>query len=280
MTSKNFKETSKEIMLKRKACRIRDEVIDISVQNKAGHIAPSLSSVDILVALYYDVMSYKPESPLWEGRDRLIFSKGHGCYALYAILADKGIIPEKEWKKFYTKESSLAGCIERRLGYGLEASCGSLGHGLPVAVGIAFGAKLKNKKYHTFCVMGDGELQEGTTWEALQFGVKHEVRNLTVIVDSNRLQAMDFITNILDKDIRDKIERFKGFGLSPVVCPGHDVARLAAILKNAVSSSQNMPNVIIAQTVKGFGLKCMEGAPKFHFRIPTDEELSMGRSYE
>ena len=118
------------------------------------------------------------------------------------------------------------------------------------------------------------------TWEALQFAVKYEIGNLTIIIDSNRLQAMDFITNILDKKKDDKIRRLKGFGLSPVVCSGHDVAKLTAALKAAKGSSKNKPNVIIAETIKGFGLKCMENVPKFHFRIPDDRELSMGKSYE
>jgi len=270
----------KEKFLKKKADEIRDEIIRVSVKNKAGHIAPSLSCVDILTALYHDVMRYKPDDPLWEERDRLVFSKGHGCYALYAILADKGIIPAKEWKAFYTDSSSLPGCIERRPEYGFEASCGSLGHGLPIAVGIAFGAKLQSKDYHTFCVAGDGELQEGTTWEALQFAVKHEIKNLTIIIDSNRLQAMDFVINVLDKEEDDNVKRIQGFGLSPVVCPGHDTGRLADLLRQVKASSGNKPGVIIAKTVKGFGLKCMENVPKFHFRIPNNEELSMGTSYE
>ncbi len=266
--------------LRKKANFIRNELIMVGVRNGAGHIAPSLSCVDILVALHYDCMSYNPNSPLWEDRDRLIFSKGHGCYALYAILADRGILPKKEWKGFYTKRSTLPGCMERRVEYGLEAGCGSLGHGLPIAVGLALGAQMQEKKYHTFCVMGDGELQEGTTWEALQFAVKHEVKNLTIIVDRNRLQAMDFVINILDRDRDDMIKRLQGFGLSPVVCPGHDVVKLADCIHTAKSSLENKPKVIIAETVKGFGLKCMENIPKFHFRIPTDEELSMGKTYE
>ena len=177
----------KVAFLKNKADYIRNEVISISTKNKAGHIAPSLSCIDILVALYYSAMSYKPENYLWEDRDRLIFSKAHGCYALYAILADKGILPKEEWENFYTKESTLLGCMERKLEYGLEAGCGSLGHGLPLAVGVAFGARMQGKNYRTFCIVGDGELQEGSAWEALQFAVKHEVDNLTVIIDCNRL---------------------------------------------------------------------------------------------
>jgi len=259
--------------LQKKADHIRCKVVEVAVKNNAGHIAPSLSCADILTALYYSVMSYKKDDPLRESRDRLVFSKGHGCYALYAILADKGIMPETEWDNFYTGASNLSGCVERRPEYGLEASCGSLGHGLPIATGIAFGAKLLNKKYYTFCVMGDGEMQEGTTWEALQFAVKHGLGRLIVIVDANRLQAMDFITNILDKKPTDKIKRLQGFGLSPVVCPGHDVNKLVKALNAAKRSQSDKPKVIVAETTKGFGLKCMENIAKFHFRIPTKEEL-------
>lgn len=266
--------------LQEKANHIRNEVIKVAVPHGAGHIAPSLSCVDILVALYYECMSYKPENPTWEDRDRLIFSKGHGCYALYAILADMGVLPKEKWEGFYTEKSNLTGCIEREPEYGLEAGCGSLGHGLPIAVGVAFGAQTQKKDYHTICLAGDGELQEGSSWEALQFAVKHEVRNLTIIIDRNRLQAMDFIINILDRDRSDVIRRFRGFSLSPVGCPGHNIPKLIHCIRAAKSSTSKVPKLIIAETIKGYGLKCMEGIPKFHFRIPTEEELSKGKTYE
>ena len=265
----------KNKFLKEKADYIRKEVIRVSVKNKAGHIAPSLSCVDMLVALYYDSLAYKDENPLWESRDRLIFSKAHGCYALYAILADKGIIPKKEWETFYTEESGLLGCMERKLEYGLESGCGSLGHGLPIAVGIAFGAKIQKKNYHTFCKVGDGEFQEGTTWEALQFAVKHEVSNLTIIIDHNRLQAMDFIVNILDKEEKDVIKKLVGFGLSPIACSGHDIIKLSNTIQDCKQVLDKQPKVIIAETIKGFGLKCMENVAKFHFRTPDDKEMAM-----
>lgn len=264
--------------LKTKADQIRADVINTAVQNSAGHIASSLSCVEILVALYYNSMLYRPRNPAWDKRDRLIFSKAHGCYALYAILADLDNMPKEEWKKFYTRRSTLSGCAERRLEYGVEASCGSLGHGLPIAVGIALGAKLRKKRYHTFCLIGDGEMQEGTTWEAIQFAVKHELNNLTLIVDENRLQAMDFVINIMDIHVKDKIRKLKGFGLSPVICPGHDVVKLARAIKFAKKPLGIVPKVIIARTTKGFGLKCMENVPKFHFRIPTKEEMRLGKS--
>ncbi len=274
------KDINRKAFLKEKADFIRREVIRVAVRNGAGHIAPSLSCVDILSALYYECMSYDAKNPLLEDRDRLIFSKAHGCYAVYAILADIGVLPRKEWENCYKQDSILPGCIERKLEYGFEAGCGSLGHGLPIAVGLAFGAKIQTRKYHIFCVVGDGELQEGSSWEALQFAVKHELSNLTLIIDYNRLQAMDFIINILDKEKRDIIKRLKGFGLLPVLCPGHDIAKLVDCINSAKKQNARIPEVIIAETVKGFGLKCMENIPKFHFRLPTEEELSTEESRE
>ena len=265
--------------LKEKADLIRDEVVSISIANSAGHIAPSLSCVDILTALYYKVMTYDPKNPFWEKRDRLIFSKGHGCYALYAILADKGVIPLDRWHSFRRTSYPLPGCVERNLELGLEASCGSLGHGLPMAVGVALGAKLQGQGYHTFCVVGDGVLQEGTNWESIQFAVKNELSNLTIIIDRNRLQAMDFIVNILDREENDLLNRLKGFGLSPRVCSGHNAAKVAEVIGSLKSSRGDRPKVLVAKTIKGFGLKCMESVPKFHFRLPTEQEIQQGRSY-
>lgn len=271
----------KEIFLRKKANYIRDEILRVAIPNGAGHIAPSLSCVDILTALYYDCMSYDSKNTLWEERDRLIFSKAHGTYGLYAILADLGVIPKEDWDNFYIEgKSKLCGCVERRLEYGLEAGCGSLGHGLPIAAGIAFGARLQKKPYYIFCVVGDGELEEGANWEALQFGVKKSLKNLIVIVDKNRLAAMDFLTNIMDREEGDLIKRLWGFGLSPVVCSGHDVVKLAGCMQKAKVSSEDGPKAIIADTIKGFGLKCMENVPKFHFRIPNEKELNMGKTYK
>ena len=261
--------------LKAKADYIRKDIISVAVGNGAGHIASSLSCVDILVALYYDVMNYNDQDPFWPKRDRLIFSKSHGCYGLYAILADKGLIPQNDWRKFYKQGSRLEGCAERNLDFGIEAGCGSLGHGLPIATGAAFGAKLQKRDYHTYCIVGDGEMQEGSNWEAIQFAVKHELDNLTIIIDNNRLQAMDFIVNILDRGEKDLIGRLSGFGLAPQVCCGHDTVKLAELLRGLRNSNQQRPDIIVAETVKGYGLKCMENVPKFHFRLPSAEELQL-----
>jgi transketolase len=265
----------------KKADQIRKDLVEIAVKNGAGHIAPSLSCVDILTALYYRIMNLSPD-PEWEERDRLIFSKAHGCYALYAILSDVGYIPRESWENFY-QGSCLAGCMERRTNQGLEAGCGSLGHGLPIAVGIAFGAKLLNKKYRTYCIIGDGEMQEGSNWEAIQFAVKHRLSNLTVIIDHNRLQAMDFLDNILAPNRKNDLQKkMRAFGFLVKTCNGHHTEDFLAAMREWLSNLKSLsaPQVVIANTIKGYGVLCMENVPKFHFRIPTGEELQKGKRYD
>lgn len=268
--------------LEKKADFIRQDLVRVCVGNKAGHIASSLSCVDILVALYYDVMR-RTKNACWSHRDRLVFAKAHGCYSLYAILADIGYISQKEWNAFY-KGSCLSGCVEKDVSRGLEASCGSLGHGLPQAVGMAFGAKLQKQKYQVYCIIGDGEMQEGSNWEAIQMAVKHKLNNLTVIIDHNRLQAMDFLDNILTpkgrtKDLQIKM---KAFGFSVATCHGHRIKEISSNLRLLQKDSlkSKKPQVLVAKTTKGYGLRCMENVPKFHFRIPTEDELKMGPCYE
>jgi transketolase len=268
--------------LLKKSNQVRKDLIRVTVKNGAGHIAPSLSCVDILVALYYRLMNLSAD-PQWEERDRLVFSKAHGCYSLYAILADIGYIEKKDWENFY-KGSFLLGCVEQSVKHGLEIGCGSLGHGLPMATGIAFGARLQGKSYRVYCVVGDGEMQEGSNWEAIQFAVKHQLSNLTVIIDHNGLQAMDFLENILTvKGRKDDLQRkMEAFGFEVEKCNGHNHEEIISITKRWIENQDmiNAPQVLIAHTIKGYGLKCMENIPKFHFRIPTEDELKMGNCYE
>lgn len=261
--------------LTQKANFIRKDVVDRSKKNGTEHIAPSLSCVDILVALYYQVMNISKND--WESRDRFVLSKGHGCYSLYSILADIGILDKLDWENF-NKGSFLKGCVERSVDHGLEASCGSLGHGLPLAVGMAFGAKLQNKSYRIYCLVGDGEMQEGSMWESIQFASKHKLDNLTIIVDSNGLQAMDFVSNILSPDDfrLDISNKLTAFGCETHICNGHDLAEVLDVL----NLCSDKPKAIVARTIKGYGLKCMENIPKFHFRMPTEEEFNMGNTYE
>jgi transketolase len=186
-----------------------------------GHIAPSLSCADIIQVI-------------WENfpKDKLVISKGHGCYALY-VLRDR-------WG---------TGCLE---------GFGSLGHGLPIAVGNAFGNKLLENRTHTYCIVGDGEMQEGSNWESLNFMAHHQLDNITVIVDNNGLQAMDKIDNVLSQDLG---ARFAGWGFNPIDCDGHNYMELLAILKSK-------PQIVIAKTIKGKGVPEMEGVAKWHYRLP------------
>jgi transketolase len=234
------------------------------------------------VALYYDILNLA-EDPQWEDRDRLVFSKAHGCYALYAILTDRGYVGRSDWETFY-KGSFLSGCSERSIGHGIEASCGALGHGLPIATGIAFGAKLQGKRYHTYCLVGDGEMQEGSNWEAVQFAVKHELSNLTLIIDANRLQAMEFLEDVLTPRGRsdDLHRKLSAFGCHVESCNGHSIAEVLDALERCREQSGRLgvPAALVADTVKGYGVLCMENVPRFHFRLPTAEEMSMGVRYE
>ena len=263
--------------LEDKANYIRDEVIRVACKNNLGHIAPSLSTVDILVALYYQIMNpfalrnelgehyALKNGAVWQERDRLILSKGHGCYALYAILVDLGIIPRTYYEDDVVYgEDALKGCVEYKPYRGLEASTGSLGHGLPIAVGIALALKKKESKAKVYCILGDGECQEGTTWESLNFASEHNLfTNLKVIVDENRLMALESV-KLNERSIR---------GIHPkTVCEyGHNMEDIIKAIKEY--------DIIFALTEKGYGLKCMEGEAKFHYRVPTEDELKKGRTY-
>lgn len=265
-----------------KADEIRKKTVEFAINKGGGHIAPSLSCVDILTVLYYKIMNIPSNNfDVWENRDRFILSKGHGCYALYIILNELGLIPDNEIQNF-NNGGSLKGCVEMNHNYGLETSCGSLGHGLPVAVGIAFGAKLQNKNYQVYCLVGDGEMQEGSMWEAVQFAAKHNLSNFTLIIDNNKLQAMDFIENILVKENDENhFERkLSAFDFETVSCNGHNTDEIITAIAKLNNNPENKPKCIVAKTIKGYGLLCMENIPKFHFRMPTEQELSMGNRYE
>ena len=221
-----------------KAKQIKGEVLEKSITHNQGHVAPSLSCLDILTCLYYH--SAAPD-------DTIILSKGHGCYALYAILADKGYIPKEKWENF-----ELPGCLE---GYG------SLGHGLPVGAGIAYANQRLGNDRHVWVIVGDGELQEGSNWEALSFIFHHELQNITIIVDCNGLQAMDKINNILFQMLPG---RFLGWGFESEECDAHDHSQLKETL-------DDKPPVILAKSIKGKGISYMENQPEWHFKVPYDE---------
>ena len=268
------------IELKAQADRIRKDVVEVSVRNGAGHIAPSLSSVDYLIALYYHSLNHTGD-PLDPKRDRLILSKAHGGYALYSILSDLGYIARADWDGFY-KNSFLAGCAEMSLKHGLEAGCGSLGHGLPMAAGMAYGLKVQGIQARVYCVVGDGEMQEGSNWEAVQFAAKFKLDNLVIVIDNNGLQAMDFLQNVLtDRDVTEDLHhKFEAFGTHVERVDGHHIEALVEIFERWKRGGMDRPQVMLAKCIKGYGVKAMENVAKFHFRLPTEEDMAQGVRYE
>ena len=218
-----------------KANELRRDILKVAIKNKQGHIAPSLSCLDILTVLHYKVASEQ---------DTIILSKGHGCYGLYAIWADLGLLAKEKWREF-----DLPGCVD---GYG------SLGHGLPVAAGVAYANKRLGNGKHTWVIVGDAEMQEGSCWEALSFIWHHKLTNITVIVDDNGLQAMDRVENILCQNL---FERFRSWGFMVYFCDGHNHDEIIRWL-------ESKPIILIAYTTKGKGVEYMEGKAEWHFKCP------------
>lgn len=252
--------------LSAKADFIRRDMFETAMRGKAGHIAPSLSCVDILVALYYQVMN---------GDDHFILSKAHGCYAYYSILADLGKLPKEEWKNFYGT-SRLPGCAERIPEWGIEAGCGALGHGLPLAAGWAWAKKLSGESGRIFCLVGDGEMQEGSNYEALQLAAFQKLDNLFLIIDGNRLQAMEPLEKVLCPEDQERDFRAKmiAFGCEYHVCDGHDALKISEVISGA--GGRGKPVALYAKTVKGYGLKAIENKAQFHFRLPNEDEINGG----
>ena len=228
-----------------------------------GHIGSSLSLVEILRVLYDSILAYRPQEPSWTGRDRLILSKGHGCLALYAILADKGFFSEQELQSFCKPESRLGGHPERNKAPGVEASTGALGHGLPMGVGMAIAAKIRHQKHRVVVVVGDGEINEGSVWEAALSASKHRLSNLLVIVDYNKLQSYGLSSEVLN--LEPLTEKWHSFGFDVHAVDGHDISALESLFKR-VPLNHDKPTAIICHTVKGMGLPFAEGQAEWHHK--------------
>lgn len=249
--------------------RIRKDSLWMSTRAGTGHLGPALSIADILATLYVGVMKVDPKNPKWPDRDRLILSKGHGCLALYSILSQVGFFDRKYLGDFCTKcDTLLPGHPELKLP-GVEANTGSLGHGIAIGMGMALAAKLDGKQYRVFVVTGDGELQEGSNWEAAMAAAHHKLDNLVVIVDRNRLQLGDLTENI--SKLEPLEEKWKSFGWRVKSINGHDIKELLSTL-NDVPFSIGKPSAIIANTVKGKGLKIAENKVEWHYKVLTKEQ--------
>ena len=235
----------------------------------SSHIASILSMADILAVLYGEVLCYKPEEPKWAGRDRFILSKGHAGAGVYATLAESGFFPVEKLQSHYQDGSDLSGHVSHKGIPGVEFSTGSLGHGLPVAAGMALAAKINNKNNRAFVLLGDGECDEGSNWEAILFAAHHKLDNLVAIVDRNMLQSIYSTEDTLS--LEPFAEKWKAFGWNVVEVDGHNHEEILNACK-AKSKVENKPLCIIASTIKGKGVSFMENNILWHYRSPQGSE--------
>ncbi len=236
-----------------------------------AHMGAAFSVTDILGTLYFgEVLSYKPDNPWWEDRDRLILSKGHAGVALYAALALAGYFDLDYLKTFCQPGSRLGGHPKIHEIPGVEASTGALGHGLSFGIGIAYANKADKKQSHTYKILGDGECQEGSIWEGALSAPTLGLDNLTVIVDHNKLQAMDELETIVR--MKPFTEKWKAFGWNVVEINGHNCVE---IRKALLTRCTGKPTVIVANTIKGKGVSFMENVPIWHYRMPNEQELQV-----
>ena len=248
---------------------IRRKIYQIAHFAGGGHMGAAFSMADIISVLYFDdVLRYDASNPEWDDRDKFILSKGHACYALYAALAKAGYFQEEELRHVGREGSKFGGHPKLHDIPGVEASTGALGHGLSFAIGIAYANKIDDKNSHVYVVLGDGECQEGSIWEGALSAPTLGLDNLTVIVDHNKLQAMDELENIVK--MTPFADKWKAFGWKVIEIDGHNHDEI----KNALLLRQEKtPVLIIANTVKGKGVSFMENVPIWHYRMPNEQEL-------
>jgi transketolase len=251
------------------SARIRAHALRMVNSASAAHIGSSLSIADILSVLYTQVLRVDPTRPDWPERDRLIVSKGHATSILYAALAERGFFP-LDWLTDYCKdESKLLGHVSHHVP-GVEVSTGSLGHGLPIACGMALAAKREGQSSRTFVILSDGELDEGSCWEAILFAGHNKLSNLTAIVDYNKIQSFGTVKDVLDLD--PLAAKWNAFRWHTIEIDGHDVAELQATL-SSVGLETDKPTVVIAHTVKGKGVSFMEDRLEWHYKSPNSAQL-------
>lgn len=251
---------------------LRKDVIEIIRAGKAGHIGGDMSVIDTLIALYFNQMNVGPENAEDPDRDRFVMSKGHSVEALYAVLAKKGFFPiEEVIEKFSKFGSKFIGHPNNKLP-GIEMNSGSLGHGLPVSVGMALAGKMNKQSYRVYTVMGDGELAEGSVWEGAMAASHYKLDNLCAVVDRNRLQISGNTEDVMHHD--DLHERFRSFGWNVIdVKDGNNISQLIEAFEEAKKVKEK-PTVLIANTVKGCGSSVMENKASWHHHVPSDEEYT------
>lgn len=267
--------TDKIKQLKQKANWVRRQILEMSVRAGSGHVTSSFSCTELLVALYHGgILRIDPKNPKWPERDRFILSKGQSGIALYPILANLGFFPVSELEKFAQADSFLGVHAESNTP-GIEAVTGSLGHGLGLAIGIALCAKLDNKNYLTVTMLGDAECYEGSVWEAAMFAGHHQLKNLIAIIDRNRMGVTDFTESSLRLDPFE--EKWSSFSWDVSTIDGHSFEEILSAMKDIRPRKSNKPYMIIANTVKGKGVSCMENKKLWHYRVPVGEEIELAR---
>ena len=254
--------------MEKAATEIRRKIIRMAYKSKGSHIGPALSIVDILAALYFRILKINPEKPGWDERDRFILSKGHSASALYATLAQRGFFPESVLDEYCADGGRLEGHTNLNCVPGVEATTGSLGHGLPIGAGMALAGKCDKKDYHVYVLMGDGECDEGSVWEAAMFASQHKLDNLVVIIDYNKLQAFGNTKDVIN--LEPFSERLKSFGWRAVEINGHDFLDIIKALEN-VPFEKGKPSVVIAHTIKGKGISFMENMLEWHYKSLNEE---------
>lgn len=269
--TKNGSMTSKE--LKQKSLVYRKKILQYITNAKTGHTGGSLSCTDILNVLYNEVLNVSPQNFSSPDRNRYVQSKGHCVEALYVVLADMGFFPEEDLDTLCQYKSHYIGHPTKKV-KGVEQNTGALGHGLPICVGIALAAKMDDKNYKVYTLLGDGELPEGSNWEAALSAAQYKLDNLCVIIDKNKLQISGLTTDVCNTDPLDK--KFESFGWAVKEVNGNDVDELKETF-NSLPIQQGKPSVIIAHTIKGKGVSFMENEMKWHHGVPNKEQYELAQ---
>lgn len=264
-----MKKTSDVAELQAIARKTRRQIIEMITCAKSGHPGGSLSAVELLVTLFFDVMRHDPANPQWPDRDHLILSKGHACPVLYSVMAQCGYVPEDQLNTLRKMGSIYQGHPDVRFIKALEASTGSLGQGLSIGLGMALGDRLSNRPSRTYVILGDGEVQEGQIWEAAMSAPFHKADNIVCIVDYNKIQLDGFVKDIMPLD--PLADKFRAFNWHTLEVDGHDIPALQKAFGEA-AATKGEPTAIIAHTIKGKGVSFMENNPKYHGVAPTDDE--------
>jgi transketolase len=252
------------------ANRIRKHCVTMTHRANASHIGSCLSIADLLGVLYGKVLRVNAEQPNWPDRDRFLLSKGHACAALYAVLAERGFFPLQWLDTFYENGSVLAGHATHKNVPGVEVSTGSLGHGLSLATGMALAAKRDGLSHRVFCLLSDGECDEGSTWEPILFAPHHKLGNLVAIVDYNKIQSLGTVKEVIDLD--PLADKWRAFGWAVREIDGHDFAEIEKALEE-VPYESDRPSCIVAHTVKGKGVSFMENKLLWHYRAPLGTDF-------